>query len=84
MQPGDVRTFEGERAITAAFGIWAEKRGNWIYINITGDNQNLRHVIIVNNPESVMYHRTLFRDLRQLLITHHKWPFGEEGSETDK
>ncbi len=83
MLPGDIRRFGGKSAIAATFGIYAEKRGQWIYINLTGDKQNFRHVIVVNNPQSTMYHRTLFRDLRRLLMANNKWQFGQEGAETE-
>lgn len=83
IQVGDIREFEGEKSIAAVFGIWAEKVDEWIYINLTCDRENFRHVAVVNNPDSTMYHRTLFRDLRRLLIAHGKWPYGEEGVETE-
>ena len=86
MKPGDVRLFEGrpKGALVAAFGIWAERTGKHIRIDMTGDGENFKHVVVNNNPESLMYHRTLFRDLRQLLIAYDKWPFGNEGAETEK
>ena len=86
MKPGDVRLFEGgpEGALVAAFGIWAERKGKHIRIDMTGDRENFRHIAVTNNPQSVMYHRTLFRDLRRLLIAYSKWPFGDEGAETEK
>ncbi len=82
MLRGEVRPSEGSKTITAAFGVWAAKRGRWIYILIAGDGKNFTQVAITNNPESTMYHRTLFRDLRRLLIQYEKWQFGEEGVET--
>ena len=33
MQPGDVRVFEGEKAIVAAFGIWTTRgKDGYIFI----------------------------------------------------
>lgn len=86
MKVGDVRLFERGRkvALVAAFGIWADRMGKYIRIDMTGDGQNFKHVVVTNNPESVMYHRTLFRDLRRLLIAYGKWPFGDEGAETEE
>ena len=85
MHPGDVRLFERGRraALVAAFGIWAERMGRYIRIDMTGDGEKFRHIVVTNNPESVMYHRTLFRDLRRLLIAHGRWPFGDEGAEME-
>ena len=86
MRPGDVDPFQGDKAIVAAFGIWAE-RGNdgWLHIHMTGDKVNFKHITVVNNPNSKMrYNRVLFRDLRKLLLSQNKWPFGAEGSETDR
>ena len=85
MQPGDVRAFKGEKAIVAAFGIWAARgRDGWLHIHMTGDNRNFKHITVVNNPRSrTRYNKVLFRDLRRLLIAHGKWPFGKEGAETE-
>ncbi len=82
MKPGDVRTFrkgKGEAVVLAA-GIWAKREGtNWIRIDITG-TKNL-HVTVTNNPNSKRFHRTLFRDLRRVLIANHCWPFGNRGTD---
>lgn len=84
MEPGDVRAFEGEKAIVAAFGVWAKRQGQWIHIHMTGDNKNFHHITVVNNPGSrLRYNRVLFRDLRRLLIAYDKWPFGDDGAETE-
>lgn len=84
MRPGDVDPFQGDKAIVAAFGIWAEKKSGWIHIHMTGDNINFKHVTVVNNPNSkTRYNRVLFRDLRKLLLAQNKWPFGVDGSETE-
>jgi hypothetical protein len=80
MKPGDTRPFRGNKAIVAAFGIWAEKnRAGNIHIHMTGDNQNFRHITVCNNPNSKLrYNKVLFRDLRKLLIAYNKWPFLDE------
>lgn len=85
MQPGDVRAFEGEKAIVAALGIWAERgKDGWLHIHMTGDNRNFKHITVANNPRSrTRYNKVLFRDLRRLLIAHGKWSFGDEGAETE-
>lgn len=82
LNPGDVRLFDkGKRiAIAVGLGVWAERRGNWIDIHLTGTDKF--HTTVTNQPESERYHRTLFRNLRQLLLDHGRWPFGEEGGET--
>jgi hypothetical protein len=86
MKVGDVRLFERGRkaALVAAFGIWAEREGKYIHIHMTGDGENFVHTTVTYNPESVRYHKTLFRDLRRLLIAHDRWPFGDEGAETEE
>lgn len=84
MRRGDVRLSEGRKTITAAFGVWAYKRSRWIYILMCGNGKNFTQVAVTNNPKSTMYHRTLFRNLRRLLIAHGRWLFGEEGSETEE
>jgi len=81
---GEVHPSEGGKTITAAFGVWAGKKGRWIYILMAGDGTNFTQVAITNNPKSTMYHKTLFRDLRRLLNAYGKWPFGEEGAETEE
>lgn len=83
MLPGDIRTFRGDKAVAVTLGVWAEKRGKWIFINMTGNGISFKHILVNNNPKSTMYHRTLFRDLRQLLIENNKWTFGKEGAETE-
>ena len=83
MLPGDVCTFKGGRAIAATFGIWAAKNGKWIRIHMTGDGINFSNTSVYNNLGSIRYHRTLFRNLRRLLIVYGKRPFGEEGSEME-
>jgi len=69
MKPGETRLFRGNKAIVAAFGIWAEKnRTGDIHIHMTGDNRNFKHITVCNNPNSkTRYNKVLFRDLRKLL-----------------
>jgi len=80
MKPGDVKPFKGDKAIVAAFGIWAQKdKSDYIHIHMTGDNKNFKHITVCNNPESkTRYNKSLFRDLRKLLYAHNKWPYGDE------
>ena len=81
MQPGDVRVFRNGEALVLAAGIWAKRQGkNWIRIDITGTG---KHTTVTNNPKSHRFHRTLFRDLRSVLVKNNCWQFGDEGSETD-
>ena len=84
MKRGDVRVAEGDKTITVAFGVWAGKKGRWIYIVMAGDGNGFSQVSVTHNPKSKMYHKTLFRDLRRLLIEYDKWTFGDEGSETEE
>jgi len=82
MSPGDVRTFKrGEgNAVVVGHGLWAARQGKWIHIHLTGPDDS--HTTVTNNPDSVRFHRTLFRDLRRTLINQNCWPFGDEGAET--
>jgi hypothetical protein len=80
MRPGDVRVFRKGEALVLATGIWAKRQGkNWIRIDITGTG---KHTTVTNNPNSERFHRTLFRDLRRVLLENSCWPFGSEGAET--
>lgn len=82
MKPGDVRVFRGGQAVVLAAGIWAKRAGKkWIRIDITG-TKNL-HTTVTNDPSSDRYHRTLFRDLRRILLARGCWSFGAEGEETE-
>jgi hypothetical protein len=84
MKPGDVRTFkDGQgRAVVLAIGVWPKRRGKTLHIDITGPRDF--HTTVTNNPQSERYHRTLFRDLRRVLVAHNCWPHGEEGAETER
>jgi hypothetical protein len=80
MKPGDVRVFNGGKALAVAIGIWAKRDRKYLRIDITGFGG---HTTISNNPKSVRYHRTLFRNMRRILIDNGVWKFGEDGSETE-
>ncbi len=80
MRPGDTRIFRNGEALVLATGIWAKRQGkNWIRIDITGTG---KHTTVTNNPNSERFHRTLFRDLRTVLVKNNCWQFGNEGAET--
>jgi hypothetical protein len=84
MNPGDVRTIQqgNGNAAVLGVGLWAEKHNTWIQIHVTGvDGVD---ATVSNNPESVRYHRMLFRDLRRALLEQDCWPFGDEGRETEE
>jgi len=83
MKPGDVRIFRTGHAVVLATGVWAKReRRKWIRIDITGTKKF--HTTVTNDPASERYHRTLFRDLRRVLLANGCWPFGDEGSETEE
>ena len=84
IQPGGVRVFGGDKAIALTLGVWAEKHGTVIEIHLTGDGELFSHTTVNNNPASPRYHRTIFRNLRRLLIANGKWPYGNEGAETEE
>lgn len=85
MRRGEVRTFqEGKgKAVVVSVGVWAKKstKNGPIQIHLAGIAGG--QTTVSNRPGGARYHRTLFRDLRKLLIAHNCWPFGSEGSETE-
>ncbi len=72
VRPGDVHVFKkGEgKAVAATFGLWAEQRNEWIEIHLAGCGGN---TTVNNQPKSQRYHRTLFRNLRRLIVEHGVW-----------
>ena len=68
------------KALAVTVGIWAKREREHLRIDITGFGG---HTTISNNPESERYHRTLFRNMRRILIDNGVWEFGEEGKETE-
>ncbi len=87
LNPGDIRTFQRGKgkAVVVGIGLWAERsRGSGpIHIHMTGMGKK-GHTTVTNQPSSTRYHRTLFRDLRRLLIQEKCWPYGDEGEETEE
>jgi hypothetical protein len=81
MKPGDVRVFGGRKALVVAVGVWAKRDKNHLRIDVTGFGG---HTTISNNPASERYHRTLFRNMRRIMIDQGVWEFGEEGAETEE
>lgn len=84
MKPGDIRTFKkgSGNAVVLALGVWADKdKSGWIRIDLTGPKDF--HTTVTNNPESERFHRTLFRDLRRVLVAENCWRFGDDGVETE-
>ncbi len=84
-RPGDIRVFEkgNNKALAIVVGVWVEKpkADGPIHIHITGTPTF--HTSVTNQEGSERYHRTLFRNLRRLLVEHSRWPFGNEGVETE-
>jgi hypothetical protein len=70
-----------KKTIAVPMKLWAAKRGEHIRIRLLVPGQP--PVTVSNDPESVRFHRTLFRNLRKTLIANGAWPFGDEGSETN-
>lgn len=84
MKPVDIRAFKkGEgNALVLALGVWADKdTAGWIRIDLTGPKDF--HTTVTNNPKSERFHRTLFRDLRRVLVSENCWRFGDDGAETE-
>lgn len=82
LQPGDVRIFEPGGSLILAIGIWAERNdARVIHIHITGGEKF--HTTVTNQTSSERYHRTLFRNLRRVLMTNGTWRYGDAGAETE-
>ena len=81
MSPGDVQPFQqgNGNAVVIGLGLRAKKEGKWIQIHITGPND--LHTTVTNDPDSVRFHKILYRDFRQTLVEQDCWPYGDEGAE---
>jgi len=83
LRPGSVHVFQPGRAIALGIGVWADKNeAGKIHIHVTGGEGF--HTTVTNHSGSERYHRTLFRNLRRLLIEHGAWPYDKEGAETEE
>lgn len=86
MKPGEVRTFKkGQgKAVVVAVGVWVErkKESSPLQIHLAGISG--RHTTVTNRKGAPRYHRTLFRDLRKLLVDNDCWLYGTEGQETER
>ena len=85
LAPGDIRVFERgrRRSLVIALGVWAAKDDSGaIHIHLTGPDNF--HTTVTNRQRSERYHRTLFRNMRRMLKKHGRWPFGDEGGETEQ
>lgn len=82
VRAGDVHVFKPGQSLAIGIGVWAAKQGGRIHIHLTGPLD--MHTTVTNHEGSERYHRTLFRDLRRILVEHDAWPYGDEGSETEK
>jgi len=83
MKPGDIRTFKKGQgnAVVVAVGVWVKRQGKALHIHLAGISG--KQTTVTNQRGAERYHRTLFRDLRNLLIESNCWPYGDEGSETE-
>jgi hypothetical protein len=70
---------QGKKTIAVPMKLWAGKRGEHIRIRLVAPGQP--PVTVSNDPQSVRFHRTLFRNLRKTLIANGAWPYGDEGSQ---
>jgi hypothetical protein len=84
MPIGAVSDDDGEKALVLTLGIWTAKDGDVIVIHLAGDGEFFAHTTVNNNPGSARYHRTLFRNLRRVLVAHGRWPYGQAGAETEE
>lgn len=84
MQPGETKAIDSDSAVAITLGVWVEKHGTVIEIHLTGDGELFSHTTVNNNQASPRYHRAIFRNLRRLLIANGKWPYGNEGAETEE
>lgn len=85
-KPGMTRVPVGKKhakTVYACFGVFASKNeAGRIHIRVTAGDFGISTV--TNHRESERYHRTLFRNLRRILIAEGSWPYGTEGEETEK
>ena len=73
----------GKKSVTLVIGTWADKNEvGHIHIRIAAGSRRI--TTVTNHKTSERYHRTLFRNLRQIWIEHNRWPFGEDGAETEE
>lgn len=82
LRPGSVHVFNPGKSVVLGVGVWAAKQAGWIHIHMTGGAGF--HTTVTNQPDSRRYHRTLFRNLRRVLIDNGTWKFGDEGAETEE
>lgn len=84
MKPGDIRIFKSKKRVSLvlAIGVWPQecRPGGPIDIHLTGTKKF--HTTVTNDPNSKRYHRTLFRNLRNLLMDQQRWQLGDDGAET--
>jgi predicted oxidoreductase len=83
MNLGDQRTFQkgNGNAVVLAAALWAERGGKQLQIHMTGTKDF--HTTVTNDAKSERYRRTLFRNLRRVLIENNCRTFGDEGIETE-
>jgi hypothetical protein len=72
MKPGDQRMFKKGNGSDVILAIGP--------IDITGAGT---YTTVTNKPDSVRYHRTLFRDSRSVLIANGRWGFGAGGAKAE-
>ena len=83
LRPGSVHVYRPGNAVALGIGLWAKKDDSeQIHIHVTGGKRF--HTTLTNSKGSQRYHRTLFRNLRRVLIENHAWPYGREGAETER
>jgi hypothetical protein len=80
LRTGDLRLY-GKKSLALAVGLFPKRSGKYLRIDVTGTGG---HTTIENNPASERYHRTLFRNFRRVLVKQGRWPFGDEGAETEE
>jgi len=87
VRQGEVHRFQKGKgnALLVTVGVWVKRKprreGSELQIHLAGISGGLT---FVTNPQgAARYHKTLFRDLRKLLIKQDCWPYGREGEETE-
>ena len=81
VRTGDLHVFRPGKSVAVGIGIWADRRSDTIQIHMTGPMK--MHTTVTNAPKSARYHRTLFRDLRRILVDNGAWPYGDEDLGSD-
>jgi hypothetical protein len=79
MRTGDIKVSRKGRTVVIAIRVWAKRlRKNDIQIHVSSHNKYIKHVTISGKRSSKRYNRILYRNLKNLLVEHKKWPLEKD------